>query len=117
MERLCIDCGAELRGRTDKKFCDDQCRSNYNNQLKANDQGFLKRVNQILKKNRNILLEKNPEGKVKVKRAELLRKGFNFDYYTHTYQTQSGATYIFCYEYGYLLLKDDDVLLVIREPK
>lgn len=117
MERLCIDCNAELKGRTDKKFCDDQCRSNYNNRLKANDQSFLKRVNQILKKNRDILVEKNPEGKAKVKRAELLRKGFNFDYHTHTYATQRGMTYIFCYEYGYLLLEGDEVLLVKRDEK
>lgn len=117
MDRLCVDCGAELKGRIDKKFCDDQCRSNYNNKLNTNDQSFLKQVNKILKKNRDILVDKNPDGKAKVKRAELLRRGFNFDYHTHMYVTQKGVNYIFCYEYGYLPLEDGEILLVKREEK
>lgn len=42
----------------------------------------------------------------------MLIKGFNFDYFTGNYQTNAGALYIFCYEYGYLPLDDDEVLLV-----
>ena len=34
-ERYCLDCGAVLHGRADKKFCNDQCRNNYNNQLNS----------------------------------------------------------------------------------
>ncbi len=117
MERLCLDCNALIKGRADKKFCDDTCRSNFNNLLKAEDNSFLKQVNQILKKNREILKGKNPNGKIKVKREILLGKGFNFIYHTHTYSNKNGMIYFFCYEYGYLHLNNDEVLLVKRDDR
>lgn len=117
MERLCLDCKAVLNGRADKKFCDDQCRTNYNNHLRAEDNSFLNEINRILKKNRDILRAKTPEGKAKVKRDALVRKGFDFNFHTHTYATQKGQVYFFCYEYGYLPLENDELLLVKREEK
>lgn len=115
MERICLDCRQPLRGRADKKFCDDQCRSNYNNRIKLQKSDFVKEVNAILSKNRNILQKLNPDGKTKITREKLLGKGFSFTYFTHIYQTQKGNTYYFCYEYGYLKLENDDFLLVKRD--
>ena len=115
MDRICLDCSQPLKGRADKKFCDDQCRSNYNNKLKIETNDFVKEVNTILRKNRNILQQLNPDGKTKINREKLLSKGFSFTYFTHIYQTQKGNTYYFCYEYGYLKLENDDFLLVKRE--
>jgi hypothetical protein len=112
MDKTCLDCGEILRGRADKKFCDDQCRSNYNNKLKADDYKEVKKVNHILLKNRKILAELTPDGKAKVTKAKLLKSEFNFNYHTHYYTTTKGATYIFCYEYGYLALEQDWFLLV-----
>lgn len=31
MERVCLNCGTPLFGRSDKKFCSHNCRSYYNN--------------------------------------------------------------------------------------
>ena len=117
MERLCLDCNTLVKGRADKKFCDDQCRSNYNNRLQVENRSFLKQVNHILKKNREILKAQNPTGKVKIKMAQLAQKGFDFNFHTHTYTTQKGQTYVFCYEYGYLTLDNDELLLVKREER
>ena len=116
-ERVCLDCGAPVKGRTDKKFCDDQCRSNYNNRLKINTDGFIKQINQILKKNRQALEKLNPEGKTRINKSKLLEQGFNFTYFTHVYETQKGQTYKFCYEYGYLELDENELLLVRKEEK
>jgi hypothetical protein len=115
MERLCLDCQSPIKGRADKKFCDDICRNNFNNLLKAEELVYLKQINQILKKNRKILKEECQERKIKIKRAQLVRRGFNFDYHTHIYLTKSGASYYFCYEYGYLSLGEMEVLIVKRE--
>ncbi|SFB93768.1 hypothetical protein SAMN05421747_102214 [Parapedobacter composti] len=115
MERKCLDCGAQLVGRADKKFCDDACRNNYNNRRNSAENSYLRKVNAILKRNRKILETLNPGGKTKVKWRKLVGEGFNFDYITDIYETASGAQYRFCYEYGYLLLENDDVLLVKRK--
>jgi hypothetical protein len=114
MERFCLDCGNSIKGRSDKKFCDDQCRNNYNNRLKIEDSSTVKQINAILKKNRSILQTLNPEGKLKITAEKMLRLGFNFNYFTHTYETYKGSIYFFCYEYGYLKLSQEEILLVKR---
>ncbi|MFI5161636.1 MAG: hypothetical protein ACHQHN_10190 [Sphingobacteriales bacterium] len=114
-ERYCLDCGEVLHGRADKKFCNDQCRNNYNNQLNSDSYNLVRNVNNILKRNRRIMEELNPSGKTKTTKQKMAAKGFDFEYHTRTYQTQNGKTYHFSYEYGYLPLDGDDVLLVKRE--
>src|ERR1700759_1219783 len=114
-ERTCLDCGAPLHGRSDKKFCNDLCRNNYNNQLNSNSYNLVRNINNILKSNWRIFKELNPPGKTKTTRKKLLAKGFDFDYHTRSYQSQNGKTYHFCYEYGYLNIEGDEFLLVKRE--
>jgi hypothetical protein len=113
--RLCLDCQGELKGRSDKKFCDDQCRSNYNNRRLSENTLYMRQVNSILKRNRRIMEELNPDGKIRISRKKLLSKGYNFEYFTNIYQTQTGKTYYFCYESGFLPLEHDEILLVRRE--
>jgi len=114
-ERNCLDCGEPLHGRADKKFCNDLCRNNYNNQLNSNSYNLVRNINNILRRNRRVLEELNPTGKTKTTRKKMAAKGFDFDHITSIYQTKTGSTYMFCYEYGYLLLDGDEVLLVKRE--
>lgn len=55
LQKQCLDCGEELVGRSDKKFCSDSCRSHYNNK-RLIQQGFLvRKVNAILLKNKRVL--------------------------------------------------------------
>lgn len=115
MTRLCLDCGQKLIGRSDKKFCDDACRSHYNNKKQHEDQKIVRKINTILKSNRTILKANNPDGKAKVKKDKLISDGFLFTYYTHQYITSKGNIYYFCYDHGYLYLDNDEVLLVMRE--
>ncbi|WP_028298288.1 hypothetical protein [Olivibacter sitiensis] len=115
MKRTCLDCGKPLIGRADKKFCDDSCRSNYNNRLNNANNNYVKEVNAILKKNRKILEQANIDGKTKIEREKLIKAGFNFQYFTNILETEKGNRYFFCYEHGYMELSRTYVLLVIRK--
>jgi hypothetical protein len=119
--RECLNCNREIRGRVDKKFCSDQCRNDYNNQIKlvANNK-FVRSVNSALRKNRRILEELVNNGKgelVKVPAEKLNTLGFKFKYLTHIYTTKKGTVYNYCYEYGYLPLENNWYLLVKTEKK
>lgn len=115
MRRACLHCGEVIAGRSDKKFCDDSCRSNYNSLQNREKLNYLREVNAILKKNRSVLENHAPDGKAKVKKQKLAASGYNFDFFTHQYTTAKGQTYFFCYEYGYLILSAEDLLLVKRD--
>lgn len=114
--RLCLSCSKPLKGRTDKKFCDDYCRNNYNNQLKAHNSNLVRNINNALGKNRRILdsLFVPGEEMAKTTKEKLLQKGFQFKYITHLYSNKKGNTYFFCYDLGYLPLENDWYLVVRR---
>lgn len=113
--KACLECGAEIKGRVDKKYCSDQCRTSYNNRLNSDETTYMRNVNNILRKNRRILIELNPEGKSRVTRTKLKTKGFDFAYFTSTYTTKDGALYFYCYEQGYLPIEKDYFLLVVKK--
>ncbi len=115
LEQTCTECGTPFRGRIDKKFCSDQCRTAFNNRLKSVEHNYIKDVNNILRKNRRILLHFNPAGKTRVSREKLQSKGFNFDYFTNTCTTRDGSQYFYCYEQGYVPLDNDQCLLVTKK--
>jgi predicted nucleic acid-binding Zn ribbon protein len=112
-EKFCLSCGEPIKGRTDKKFCDDQCRSNYNNRLNSENSVQIRIVNNILKKNRKLLeAVVGVDGKGKISKQKLMEKGFNFKYFTQMHTTQKGSVYKLCYEYAYLLIENDFVFVV-----
>lgn len=116
-EKNCLECGKPVKGRIDKKFCDDWCRNAYNNKLNSDNSAYVRNVNNILRKNRRIIEELIPSGEetAKASRTKLHQKGFNFTYFTNTYTNKKGATYFFCYEYGYLPIEGDYFFLVKRK--
>ena len=118
-EKQCLECGKVLKGRTDKKFCDDFCRNSYNNKLNSDSNSYVRNINNILRKNRRLLEEALPAGEemVKLPKQKLIEKGFLFRYFTHTYTNKKGNIYYFCYEYGYLPLEGDWVLVVKRKEE
>jgi len=110
----CPVCGENFRGRADKKFCSSHCRTSYHNQLNSQSVNFVRNINNLLRKNRRILIHFNPKGKSLVKKKDLIKRGFNFNYFTNEYNTKQGKTYRFCYEQGYLELDQETLALVHR---
>jgi predicted nucleic acid-binding Zn ribbon protein len=113
----CLSCGKPVKGRSDKKFCDDYCRNNYNNQLKASDSDIIRLINNTLAKNRRILQSFLPADKdiAKTTRDQLLLKGFSFTYLTHIYTTKTGNTYHYCYDYAWRQLENDWYMIVKKK--
>jgi predicted nucleic acid-binding Zn ribbon protein len=117
--RHCQLCNKPLRGRADKKFCDDYCRNAYNNKLKGPSNHYVRNINNALGKNRRILEGLlNGSGEItKANKEKLIRLGFQFKYITHTYATRTGKTYFYCYDYGWLPLENDWFLIVKKDEK
>ena len=57
----------------------------------------------------------NPNGKIKLHRSKLIEMGFDFNYFTNTYETKNGDTYHFCYDQGYLDVNEDFFAIVERQ--
>jgi predicted nucleic acid-binding Zn ribbon protein len=103
-----MDCGAELEGRADKKFCSDHCKSSYHyERTKRKSASMFKTIDAQLKKNRQLLKFYNRAGKATVRKEVLIEKGFNHRYFTHYWKATNGNIYLFCYEYGFMEKKEN----------
>ncbi len=113
--RTCQECGQKLSGRKDQKFCSDYCRNTFNNKLNVDSTNYMRRINNILRKNRRVLASLNTTGKRTVDAITLAEEGFNFHYYTNMYTTQKGTNYFFCYDQGYAKVDGDQYVLVWKQ--
>lgn len=118
-QKACQTCGAVLRGRSDKKFCNDYCRNQYNNEQKASvrQNPVVRNVNNTLLRNRKILTGLLPEKEEtsRVSREKMLEMGFVFRYVTENYSTRNGNIYHYCYDLGYRQLENGWVLIVRKK--
>lgn len=115
MEKTCKECGEPLKGRADKKFCNDGCRNAFNNALNKDSKNIIRNTNNRLRKNYRILESLNKNEKTKVTKETLLKHGFLFDHITGFYTTKKGDTYWYVYDQGFLPLENNLYLLVKRE--
>lgn len=110
----CPACGKIVKGRIDKKFCDDYCRNQYNNQLNSQAVNFVRNVNNILRRNRRILEESmaGVEKATAKSKAELAKKGYRFEFFTGIFTNKENETYYYCYDYGYKEIENDKCIIV-----
>lgn len=115
MNTTCLECGSQIKGRADKKFCDDSCRNSFNNKKNSEGSSIYKKTNSILRKNHIILTKLNPTGKSKVSKKQLTDLGFNFEYFTSIYTTKENKVYSFCYNQGFLPIENNFYILVTKK--
>jgi predicted nucleic acid-binding Zn ribbon protein len=113
-KKKCQSCGKTIHGRADKKFCDDYCRNTFNNLRRSGDDNEIRNVTNKLRINRRILESILVDGveTVRVPKESLYRLGYHFKYHTHTYTNRKGQSYIYCFDYGYLELSEEWILVV-----
>ena len=115
MKKACLECGDNIVGRIDKKFCSDGCRNAFNNKVNKDSKNLIRNTNNRLRKNYRILEALNPDKKTRTSRAKLIEAGFDFNYFTSIYTTKVGTIYYFVYDQGYLPLEGDYYALVKRD--
>jgi len=111
-QKLCLECGEQIQGRSDKKFCSDYCRNSHNNKVNTESKNLIRNTNNRLKKNYKTLTELNKSGKSKVIRNTLNSHNFDFSLFTSIYKTKTGNVYYYVYDQGYLELDNDYFLLI-----
>ena len=111
-KRCCIFCGRELTGRSDKKFCDDNCRNNHSYKQNKYNNDVINKINKSLLYNRNILKSITKSRRKIVKKQILVNNKFNFDMMTGVRRTQKQQEYKLVYDYAYRYINDEDVLII-----
>jgi hypothetical protein len=102
-QRTCLACDKELKGRSDKRFCDLHCKSSYHYRRSLEEAPrFYNKVDNQLKLNRKILKQYNKAGKATVRASLIKEDGFNPNYFTHYWKNNKEDVYLFVYEYGFL---------------
>ena len=114
----CPVCQCLLTGRSDKKYCSDQCRSMANNKHKVESQKTLLETNSILRKNRTILRKLCPAGKAVVRREVMDAMGYDFQFFSSLFLTSGKQIYYICYDYAFLPILERGIqkaLIVTRQ--
>ncbi len=115
----CKICKIILKGRSDKAFCSARCKSYYHKELRKVTHQATKATDNILHRNRSILLElmgKNSKQK-KVNQSLLDKKKFNRQYMTGYFENAQGKRYHIVYDFAWMAFSNGEVLIVRRSSK
>lgn len=112
--KYCTFCDVTIRGRSDKRFCNDACRNAYHNEMNKEPFTLVNSINRKLKRNRKILqtLILKSKNELEISREDLLNHGFNFRYFTHIIKDKSGKVFHCCYEFGYQTFSTSETVVV-----
>ena len=104
-KRTCQRCDNTFHGRSDKKFCSTECRTNQSNEHNRNRNNYMRNVNRIIRRNRSILEAYHANNIVHIHRSTLSDAGFNFSYGTHMARGCKKEKINFFYDFGLKKIK------------
>lgn len=100
-KRNCPECYNEfIAGRADQTFCVAKCRYDFHNRIARNKRKKIIPMDNILHRNREVLMDLCNGDAATVSRQQLLDAGFDFSYHTHSLQDANKVKYDFVYEFG-----------------
>lgn len=98
----CLECGDEISyGRSDKKFCSDECRNRHHNTYHRSCRNYKRKVAAILDKNYEILENLVNSGVKAVWVSEIIAMGYNPAYVT-SYKKHGRRSMCHCYDICYI---------------
>lgn len=109
--KKCLVCKTEIVGRSDKKYCSDQCRNVYNNKVNSQFYKEVRKTNKRLRTNREILNKYHQKDMQTVSLFSLISDGFILTYFTNLYKDAEGNDIYFCYDLGYQLQANESVVI------
>ncbi len=115
IQLTCLYCHEPMVGRSDKKFCNIQCKSAFHNQSQNSVELYIRSVNKQLRTNRSAMRKACPQGKATVRKEFVKKLGMDFKHLTHTWKSKGGNLYYFCYDYGYTPSTDLTKIVIIQQ--
>ena len=99
----CLECGKELNyGRTDRKFCCEDCKNKYHNRKNRNSRITHLRVLSALNRNYEILDKLFKSGVKSIDLIDITTMGFRAEYSTGYIKSGKHQLY-HCFEYSYII--------------
>ena len=97
----CLQCGEAITyGRSDRKFCCEECKNRFHNRQTNAARAVRARVNGILDRNYRLLEHWLGEGRDEVDVMEAVEEGFNLDFATTFHKSRSRME-LACYDIHY----------------
>ncbi|MCQ2146089.1 MAG: hypothetical protein MJZ16_01080 [Bacteroidales bacterium] len=101
MVKKCIYCGKEIsQGRSDRKFCNSNCRASYHNSRAYYSSAPVSGVIRSLERNYNILCDIISSGNESASMGDLVDEGFRPEYVT-SYMKVRGGDELRCFDIRY----------------
>ena len=99
----CLECGDAIAyGRSDKKFCSEDCKNRHHNHQSRSSRNIRRRVTAMLEKNYEVLDELVRSGIESVRLSDVLLMGFNPLYVTSYRKLRNHQEYL-CFDIRYIM--------------
>lgn len=99
---VCLECGDRIGyGRSDKKFCCDDCKARHYNKLAKGSRAYRRRVMNSLTRNYQILEQLLRAGETSVELTDLMSVGFSPDAVTGFHKNRFKSDEYWCFDIKY----------------